>query len=145
MCLSCIYTDEKTDENCIMEEAALVEKKGNTVEISNLFGEEKHVRGYSVSTVDLMKNYVLLKKEDKPEQHSHSHDHEDKDSVAGRLRILLPHLLDHNSGHIEDIEKWAHKAEHAGYSEAAEEMKEIIKLYKEADEHFERAIQKLGQ
>jgi len=142
MCLSRIYTDAETDDNCIMEEAARVEKHGDAVEVRDLFGEEKHVHGYSVDTVDLMKNFVLLKNDEKPEKHKHSHEHS-HDSTAGRLEILLPHLLDHNRSHMRDIQKWKDAAEKEGLQEAAEELDTVLSLYREAGAHFEKAISNL--
>ena len=142
MCLSRIYTDEKTEKNCVMKEAARVELRGDEVEVSTLFGERKTLYGYSVNTVDVMENFVLLKKEQKEQTHNHSHE-QNKGSVAGKLEKLLPYLLAHNRGHVEDIEKWARKAEETGYREVAEELKTAIDLFKEINNHFEKALSAL--
>jgi len=139
MCLSRVYTNEKTEENCVMEEAARVESHENDVEVFTLFGENKSFHGYSVHIVDLMKNFVLIKKN--RTEHTHHHDHKnEKDSAAGKLKKLLPYLLAHNRGHAEDIERWALKAEESGYKDAAEELKAAIHLFHEINNHFEKAL-----
>lgn len=43
MCLSRVYTDEQTEEHCLMEEAGRVEKHGSDIEVSTMFGETKRV------------------------------------------------------------------------------------------------------
>ncbi len=139
MCLSRIYTNEKTDGNCVMEEAARVEFHDDGVEISTLFGEGKRVHGYSISAVDFMENYVMLKKKHK--EHTHNHGNEQNNgSAAGKLRKLLPYLLAHNRGHVEDIEKWSVRAEEAGYREVAEELKAAIDLFHKINNRFEKAL-----
>jgi len=142
MCLSRVYVDEKAEEHCVMEEADRVEKHGADIKVSTLFGETKHLHGYSIHTVDLMKNYILLKKEEETEHHDHPHEHE-TDSVTGKLRVLLPHLLDHNRDHVRDIKAWAKRAEQAGHAAVAGKMNEIAGLYEEAGKRFEQAMEEL--
>ena len=139
MCLSRIYTGEKTEENCVMEEAARVALRKDGVEVSTLFGEGKLLQDYSINEVDFMDNFVILKKEQKEHAHNHRHKH-DEGSTAEKLGKILPYLLAHNSAHIEDIEKWAGKAEDAGYNKAAEELKIAIDLFREVNNHFEKAL-----
>jgi len=116
-----------------------VESRDHEVEISTLFGESKTLHGYSVGVVDLMENYVILKK--KKIEHTHNHTHkDDKESVAGKLKKLLPYLLAHNKGHVEDIEKWALKADESGYKDTAEELKAAIDLFGKINNHLEKAI-----
>ena len=139
MCLASIYADEKTEKNCVMEEAARVESLGDEVEIGTLFGERKVLHGYYINIINLMENFVLLKKKRAGHSHNHAHKH-DKESVAGKLRKLLPYLRAHNRSHIEDIEKWAVKSEEAGCREAAAELKAAIQLFNEVNKHFEKAL-----
>ena len=139
MCLSRIYTGEKTEENCLMEEAARVALRKDGVEVSTLFGESKLLHDYSINEVDFMENFVTLKKE--PKKHSHTHDHKhDTGSDTGKLRKLLPYLLAHNQGHAADMEKWTLKAQEAGYKEVAEELKIAIDLFDKINNHFEKAL-----
>ena len=139
MCLSRIYTGEKTDENCVMEEAARVALRKDGVEVSTLFGESKTLHDYSINEVDFMENFVTLKKEQKEHTHNHGHE-ENKGSAAGKLRKLLPYLLAHNRGHADDLKKWALKAEETGYKEVAEELKNAIDLFNKINDHFEKAL-----
>ena len=145
MCLARIYTEERIEENCIMEEASRVESRGNDVEVFSLFGASKTLHEYSIDTVELMESFIVLKKKHKKQAH-HNHDHkQNRDSVAGKLEKVLPYLSAHNSGHMQDVEKWAVKAEDAGYKEAAEELKIAINLFQEVNEHFGKALSSLDK
>ena len=139
MCLSRICAGEKIEKNCVMEEAARVESHDDGVEVSTLFGESKILHGYSVNAVDFMENFILLKKNQEEHTHNHGHKH-DNGSDIGKLQKLLPYLLAHNRGHVADIEKWAQKAEEAGYQEVTGELKTAIELFNEVNNHFEEAL-----
>ena len=144
MCLARIYTDERVEKNCVMEEAAKVESRGNDVKVSSLFGESKTLHEYSIDTVELMESFIVLKKKHK--EYVHNHDHkQNKDSVARKLEKVLPYLSVHNSSHIQDIEKWAVKAEAAGYSDVVEELQIAINLFYEVNNHFEKALSCLNK
>jgi len=144
MCLSRIYTDKKTDDNCVMEEASRIESQGNDIKISSLFGVSKTLHEYSIDTIDLMESSIVLKKKYKQPAYS-PENKQNKDSVAGKLEKVLPYLLAHNSGHIKDVEKWAAKAEDAGYKEVVEELKIAMNLFQEVNNHFEKALRYLDK
>jgi len=56
-----------------------------------------------------------------------------------KLKHLLPHWLGHNSHHVLDYEKWATRAEAAGLTGVAREIRKAVELSKEANRHVERA------
>jgi tRNA-Thr(GGU) m(6)t(6)A37 methyltransferase TsaA len=56
-----------------------------------------------------------------------------------KLKRLLPHWLGHNSQHVLDHEKWASRAEAAGLTGVAREIRKAVELSKEANRHIERA------
>jgi predicted RNA-binding protein len=62
MCLSNVYLEEKKQESLVMEEVEQVSSDDENVHIRALMGEIKDLRGYYISEVDLIKNYVILKK-----------------------------------------------------------------------------------
>ena len=62
MCLSTVYLEEKKEDAVVIKEAAKVIDKGNKVEIQTLFGERKLIDDFAIQEVDLIKNYVVLRK-----------------------------------------------------------------------------------
>lgn len=64
MCLSKVYIDERSDENLVLGDVARVAESDGTVEVNTLFGDDKVLEGYTISEVDLTKNFVILKKKE---------------------------------------------------------------------------------
>lgn len=158
MCLTRIYVNNQNEENCVMEEAARVETSDKGVTAYTLFEEKKILNSYSVNTVNFMDNIVMLKKiqhkhdheHSHHHSHSHSHNHNDKEYPEGdtpneKIRTLLPYLLAHNQGHIEEIEKWTEKVKSAGYQKAAQELEAAIALFGTINKHFDQALNWLDQ
>jgi hypothetical protein len=56
-----------------------------------------------------------------------------------KLAILLPHLIQHNSEHAEDLEKWIKIAEEDGCGVASKEMKKAQSLMEKISEHLGKA------
>ncbi len=63
MCLSKVYVEEKDDEKLLLEEASHVTSDGQGVRVGSLFGENRKLEGYHINEVNLMENYVILRKE----------------------------------------------------------------------------------
>ena len=64
--------------------------------------------------------------------------------TAKKLAILLPHLIQHNSEHAEDLEKWIRLAEEDGCGIAAKEMKKAQSLMKKISGHLSAAAESVG-
>ena len=64
-------------------------------------------------------------------------------SDVDKLKLLMSYWISHNNEHIRDNEKWFHKVEEIGLREIAQELKKVIKLSKEVNEHIELANKKL--
>ena len=62
MCLSNVYLEEKKQDKLVIEEAEQVSAGDKNVHIRTLMGEIKDLGGYYISEVDLIENYVILKK-----------------------------------------------------------------------------------
>ncbi len=74
-------------------------------------------------------------------EHSHNHhdQHQDK-SLPDKLRILIPHWVEHNRAHILEYKKWEEKAKSEGLTNVecilnkiSEKLEELDKLYKKID------------
>jgi len=62
-----------------------------------------------------------------------------------KLRILLPHWINHNNDHIRDNEKWLKKTIDLGLKDVGHEIEEAIEILKKANRHIEVAYKKLQQ
>ncbi len=64
MCLSTVYLEDRREDTVVVKEAASVIDRGGRVEIKTLFGEKKEVEDFVIQEVNLVKNYVILKRRD---------------------------------------------------------------------------------
>ena len=60
-----------------------------------------------------------------------------------KLRILLPHWIEHNNSHIAEFTKWKAVAAESG-KELAEGIEEAISAMKKAGSSLETVLDKLG-
>lgn len=60
-----------------------------------------------------------------------------------KLRVLLPHWIEHNNSHIADFRKWQQVANHAG-SPASSGLEEAVAAMARAGEALERVLAELG-
>lgn len=74
------------------------------------------------------------------EKHNHQHEHEHYNSSnlreTQRLKALISHWIEHNSGHLEKIREYAKLAE-------AEDAIEVAKYLNEAVNHLQKSIDAL--
>ena len=62
MCLSNVYLNEKKQERLLIEEASQIVADSKGIQVNTLLAESKRLEDYYISEVNLMENYVLLKK-----------------------------------------------------------------------------------
>ena len=61
MCLSRIYIKDKDRDALVVDEAARVINNDGVITVSTLFGKQKDIKGYFISEVNLVENYIILK------------------------------------------------------------------------------------
>jgi len=61
MCLSRIYIKDTGKDTLVVDNAASVVNNDGVITVSTLFGSEKELKGYFISEVNLVENYILLK------------------------------------------------------------------------------------
>lgn len=62
MCLSKIYIKDTDTDTPVIDDAARVINNDEVITVSTLLGEEKDLKGYFISEVNLVENYILLKR-----------------------------------------------------------------------------------
>jgi hypothetical protein len=87
------------------------------------------------------------------QHHHHHHDHHHGDSPDGtqaqatvhqKLRVLLPHWVEHNAEHAADFEDWAERARGAGLEAVAEEIDMAAKQLGGVNEVLNAALERLS-
>jgi hypothetical protein len=61
-----------------------------------------------------------------------------------KLRVLLPHWLEHNQEHAVEFETWASRAAKAGEGHAAQEIRRAAAAMTSANDALEAALAGLG-
>lgn len=61
-----------------------------------------------------------------------------------RLRVLLPHWLEHNQEHASEFAGWADKASLAGKEEAAQHIRYAARAMEQANDALQAALAELG-
>ena len=62
-----------------------------------------------------------------------------------KLRILLPHWIEHNAEHAAEFREWAERARVAGQEGAASDIALAAEELKWANEQLAAALERLGQ
>lgn len=61
-----------------------------------------------------------------------------------KLRVLLPHMIEHNNGHEAECLKWVEIAKKEGQGSVAQHIAAAVKVMKEANELLEKALHEAG-
>jgi predicted RNA-binding protein len=138
MCLSNVYLEVKKQDKLVIEEAEKVSTDGEKVHVRSLMGDIKDLEGYYISEVDLIGNYVILKKTGSLEEMDDRH-HEN----VRKLEIGLPYLLKHNREHEKDIQKWIQRAREAQLDTVVDDLQKVLELSYQISGCFESALNKL--
>jgi len=64
--------------------------------------------------------------------------------TRSRLAHLVPHWIEHNDSHVEQLEEWVKKAREAGLGAVADEIEAAVRAMREANEHLGSASAKLS-
>ncbi|HEY74485.1 MAG: hypothetical protein B6I35_10335 [Anaerolineaceae bacterium 4572_32.2] len=78
------------------------------------------------------------------EHHHHDHtgsEHTDLD----KLRILLPHWIEHNDEHAASFEGWAEKARVLGQAKAAQQIEEVAERMAACNQSLAAALEALEE
>jgi len=63
--------------------------------------------------------------------------------IVEKLRVMLPHWIDHNRGHGEEFAKWADEIA-ATDAELAEQLRRAVHSLEHAQEALEKALELAG-
>ncbi len=72
----------------------------------------------------------------------HRHDQAGHDDLA-KLRILLPHWIEHNEEHAESFRKWARKGREMGLGEVARRIEEAVEGMEDCNRALTAALEEI--
>jgi ribosomal protein L16/L10AE len=61
-----------------------------------------------------------------------------------KLRVLLPHWIEHNAEHAAEFREWAERVRQAEHGDAAWEVRVAAENLEAANDALEAALEKLG-
>ena len=61
-----------------------------------------------------------------------------------KLRVLLPHWIEHNCGHEKECKQWTETAKQQGHDEIAVSIEAAVQTMKIVNQHLDDALQKAG-
>ena len=61
MCLSRIYIKDTGKDTFVADDAASVINNKGVITVNTLLGDQKELKGYFISEVNLVENYIILK------------------------------------------------------------------------------------
>lgn len=64
--------------------------------------------------------------------------------VVEKLRVLLPHWIEHNQGHVAEFRKWSATARSEGCQEPANLIDRAAEIMEEADRLLAEALHQVG-
>jgi len=88
------------------------------------------------------------------QQQGHHHHHEDTHSAGAsrsgpdeltRLRVLLPHWLEHNDEHLRDLRTWAAVARRLEQGPAADLLEQAILRFETGNQKLAAALEALAR
>jgi molecular chaperone GrpE (heat shock protein) len=65
-------------------------------------------------------------------------------SELEKLRVLIPHWLEHSHSHQHEFEKWEAVAKNEGQAAAAEAIEKALQKLVKADKYLRKALEALG-
>ena len=65
-------------------------------------------------------------------------------SEVEKLRVLLPHWMEHNSGHETECSKWSEIAREEGKEKVAECIDAAVKAMKDVNDLLGKALEEAG-
>ncbi|MFZ5775162.1 MAG: hypothetical protein ACOY3Z_06745 [Thermodesulfobacteriota bacterium] len=68
----------------------------------------------------------------------------DQKTTIDKLRVLLPHWVEHNHHHGEDFRKWASLAKEEGHAELATLLDQAVASMAATDAILEKALAAIG-
>jgi len=138
------YMDKEGSERLLLADVGVVKAEDESILLVTVFGEQQVVNG-RIKLVDVIENKLVL--EEKPTSHRPNECDEPNKATDDlqKLRVVLPHWIEHNSAHTQEFEKWADKAKKLGRSAVHDEILSAVRKLREANAHLRKALEGLGE
>jgi len=142
MCQISVVLEQDGKRKKIMDSVTQLEVKGNGVILNTFFEEPLEVSGVVISSIDFLGGAVVLSPSKEITGNGEYGGNRMND--IDKLRVMLPHWIEHNSGHGHEFSKWAELLEKAGRYDIAALLKKAESYLMEADTVLKEALQVSG-
>jgi predicted RNA-binding protein len=128
MCQAIVYLDNEE----IVREVVRVEPLPEGVRLTTFF-EPPRIVPAVIREIDLLKHRVML--EPFIGEEAAMNDLE-------KLGLLLPHWIEHNAEHADELRSWADTMQHSGKVDVAEELSAAAASLENAGDHLSKLLEK---
>ena len=130
MCQAVVYLSD----NEIMREVVRVEPLPEGVRLTTFF-EPPRIVPALIREIDLLKHRVML-------EPLAGEDTVMKD--LEKLQFLLPHWIEHNAEHADELRSWADSMQHSGNVDATKMLSAAAASLQKAGEHLSKLLKESG-
>ena len=90
-------------------------------------------------------HHKKIENHDHSDEHENEHEHKNESNLheSQRLKALISHWVEHNTGHLENVREHAKLAEEEGLSEVARHLDDAANYMKKSIDSLELALKKL--
>jgi predicted RNA-binding protein len=128
MCQAVIYLNDHE----IMRDVIRVEPLPDGVRLTTFFEPPRIVPAVVIREIDLLKHRVML--EPFIGEETAMKDLE-------KLRVLLPHWIEHNAEHANELRSWADSMQHSGKVDVAERLFAAVASLQKASDQLSRLLE----
>ena len=130
MCQAVVYLNEKE----IMREVVRVEPLPEGVRLTTFFEPPRMVPAV-IREIDLLKHRVVL--ESLTGEETAMNDLE-------KLQVLLPHWVEHNAEHADELRSWADSMQYSSKIDVAKRLSAAAALLEKAGDQLSRLLDEVG-
>jgi predicted RNA-binding protein len=145
MCQATVYLVQNGQEKEIMRDVILLEPVEGGIRLQAFFEDPVTLQA-RVGCIDFLKHTVTLVPMEVDNMATTSEHRQGRRPVGpqDKLRVLLPHWIEHNAEHATELRSWAERIRAAGREEVAEELDLAAQELGWVNEALTAALEKLG-
>jgi predicted RNA-binding protein len=131
MCQAVVYLSDEE----IMREVVRVEPLPDGVRLTTFF-EPPRIAPAVIREIDLLKHRVML--EPFTGEEAAMNDLE-------KLQLVLPHWIEHNGEHADELRSWADSMQHSGKVDVAKRLFSAAASLQNAGDHLSKLLEEAGE
>ena len=131
MCQAVVYLNDKE----VMREVVRVEPLPEGVRLTAFF-EPPRIVPAVIREIDFLKHRVMLE--------PFTGEEAAMDDIE-KLQFLLPHWIEHNAEHADELRSWADNMQHSGKVDVAKRLSAAAASLQNAGDHLSKLLDEVGE